>query len=216
MKNKTLYLIITLLCVTLVSGATYIANSYINVDTINGDTGTTVTVDDTLNVSNGLNVIDGNITGNLIHGEMWNYSSNATAWSFSMGSVDVYYNLTGLEEGELNGFTHTSNNQQNGGSTLTVHVDGIYQVKAAVSTELSGQSGIYSFAVVKNHDVSSDRSCYARRTVSNGNVGSISMTCIMDLSAGDLISIQIEDEANPANGLEIHTANLNLVRIGET
>lgn len=157
----------------------------------------------------------GNATINLIYGELWNYSSNATAWLFTISTVDVYYNLTGLEEGELNGFTHAHKSQQEGGSNLTALVSGLYQVSYQISTEATFNSGLYSFAVVRNYDVNNNRNCYVRKEVAKDEAGILAGSCLMRLEAGDQVNMQIEDEEAPASSLRIQTVNLNLVMIGK-
>ena len=77
----------------------------------------------------------GNLTGDFYYGEMWNYSANATAWLFPIATQGVYYNLTNLTAGDLNGFTFTDGGDLTGGSHLTAQVAGRYSVALSISIE---------------------------------------------------------------------------------
>ncbi len=66
--------------------------------------------------------------GNGTYGEMWNYTS--TGWTFDIDDSDIYYNLTGLVEGDLNGFTFSDDTQLNGGSRLIAEITGMYTSSA--------------------------------------------------------------------------------------
>jgi hypothetical protein len=155
----------------------------------------------------------GNVTINMIYGSMYNYSDAASPWTFPIAASGVYYNLTNLSAGRLNGFTFTSNNQSTGGSFLTVQVAGEYKADASVSWLASIAGGNYGFAIVNNYDVTNNRQCYARREAT-GNVGNVGMTCTMTLAVGDKINIQVEDETAPARDISIHTVSIALHRIG--
>jgi hypothetical protein len=151
---------------------------------------------------------------NLIRGEMWNYSENATSWTFPISDVGIYYNLTGLAAGNLNGFTFTGETQENGGSYLTSLYSSIYKMDFDISFESNG-GGLYGVSIVHDFDVETQRNCYGRRSISSaGNVESISISCLMDIDAGDNINIQIETETAPAKDIKIHTVNMNLLRVG--
>lgn len=161
------------------------------------------------------NVTSVDIYNNMIHGEMWNYSANSTAWTFPIAASGKYYNLTGLALGELNDFTFTDAAQVSGGSYLTADKAGTYKMDFSMSFGSTGK-GLYGIAVVHDFDVDTHRDCYARRQVSaTGDVGNIGITCIMDIDVGDEINVQIEDEDNPVKDIKIHTVNINMIRIGD-
>jgi len=160
--------------------------------------------------------VTGNLTGNNYYGEMWNYTSNATAWVFPIGTDGVYYNITGLAPGGLNGFTFNFENQTSGGSYLTANFAGRYKVDSAISVESVGTNQLYAFAIVKNHNINANgRKCYSRRYISNlAAVGAIPLTCFMDLNIGDNISLQVENEGGTSD-LEVHAINVNIMRLGD-
>ena len=152
--------------------------------------------------------VTGNFTGNFIYAEVWNYSSSGNEWTFAIADADVYYNFTNLNNARLNGFNFSS-------SILTANVDGRYKADFAITSELStGQSTLYAYAIVKNFNVNNNRNCYTRRSASLNSVGSISVTCFIDLVVGDTVNVQIESETSTRD-LDIHSANLNLIRIGD-
>ncbi|HUV84788.1 MAG TPA: hypothetical protein VMV86_03715, partial [Methanosarcinales archaeon] len=158
--------------------------------------------------------VGGNATINIPYGEMWNYTSNITAWRFDLVDPDVYYNLTNLRAGNLNGFTFTSATEANGGSYLTAYIEGLYKIDASISFKGQTAGGLHGIGVVKNFKVADNRQCYARRKAT-GLVGNVGITCMMNLAAGDKINMQIEDEVDPVKDIFIHTVNLNLIRIGD-
>ena len=152
--------------------------------------------------------VTGNLTANFIYAEIWNYSSSGNEWTFSIVDADVYYNFTNLNNAGLNGFNFSS-------SVLTANVAGRYKADFHLSSELSlGNSNEFSFAIVKNYDIELSRNCYARRQLASGIVGSVSVTCFVDLDVGDTVNIQIENEDGNRN-IDVHSANLNIIRIGD-
>jgi len=148
------------------------------------------------------------------YGEMWNYSANSTAWTFEVDTSSIYYNLTNLQNGSLNGFNFIDANQTEGGSYLTTEVSGIYQISFSMSFESVAVGGLYGIGISKNFDIDNSRNCYARR-VGTGSVGNIGITCLLDLIIGDSINIQVENEESPSKDIKVHTVNLNLVKVGD-
>ena len=125
--KKIIYISILILALLLITGATYITNTYIKVDELRPDTVNTI------NVSQNFNVI-GNLTGNIYHAEMWNYSSNASAWTFGIASAGTYYNLTGLANGVHDDFKFIHNPQTTGGSHFQALHAGSYLVSFSMSS----------------------------------------------------------------------------------
>jgi len=157
--------------------------------------------------------VTGNITGNNYYGEMWNYTTNISAWTFPIAEEGIYYNLTGLASDRRNGFLYTSTTGAQGGSYLTTQIAGRYKADIAFSFEGSNNNQLYSVTVSKNFLQS--RNCYARRYVSTqAIVASMTVSCFIDLAEGDIINVQIENEAGTAD-IKIHAININLMRIGD-
>ena len=182
-----------------------------NIDFLSGlvlmnETSSLVEISDDLDVG-------GNFTGNQIYGEMYNYSSHASPYTFDILANDIYYNLTGLVEGNLNGFSFSDGNQTSGGSKLTAQVAGLYKVCSSLSFLSNNVGGTFGIGIVENYDVTLHRDCYSRREAAI-QIGNVGVCCLMDLDAGDIVNIQIENEDNTRDMI-IHTVNLNLMRIGD-
>lgn len=197
----------------------------LSISTINGTTSIEgdLFVNGTLNVTGNVtfqqNVtieenleVQGNITGNVYHGEMWNYTSGG--WTFPIDATNVYYNMTGLIPGSLNGFSYTSETQANGGSYLTAEVGSLYRVSFSISYSAGIAGGQYGIGVARNFDITGNRQCYSRGT-GQSNVVPVTVTCFMELEEGDTVNIQLEDETAPAKDMTIYTANLNFEGIGD-
>jgi len=147
------------------------------------------------------------------YGEMWNRSAPTTPWNFTIPAAGIYYNLTGLQEGEnIVGFTFTDASQNNGGSYLTAQYVGTYKIDATVSFIIPVSGGLYGFAVGHNFDPVPMGNCYARRQASN-TVGNVGITCIITLAIGDTINIMVEDESAPARDMLFHNVNINIIEI---
>jgi len=155
----------------------------------------------------------GNFTGNQISGEMWNYSTVAGAWNFDIDLAGVYYNLTDLDPGYINGFDFEDNAGAVGGSNLVTKIAGQYTMSFSMSFAGVSAGGVYGFSIAHDFNPDTHRNCYARREART-DVGSVSVTCTMDLEIGDKIAIMIENE-NSARDIVVHTVNLNVVRIGD-
>jgi len=147
------------------------------------------------------------------YGEMWNYSQHSNPWIFNITEDNVYFNLTNLISGNLNGFNFTSEIQSNGGSYLIVENTGLYSVSLSMSFLSNNVGGTFGIGVVQNFNVANNRNCYARREASMA-IGNMGIVCLMDLNSSDTINIQVENEDNTRDMI-IHTVNLNLVRIGD-
>ena len=151
-----------------------------------------------------------------VYGEMWNYTSNATAWDFEFPEGDgVYHNLSNLSAGTINGFECDENTTEEGGSYLTVIYTGYYKITWAISLSSDDNKDLYGFMVAKDFNKNTARECYTRRDFTARNkVGSASGTCIFYLTQGQTINLLIENEVDN-DGLNIHTANFNAHKIGD-
>jgi hypothetical protein len=165
--------------------------------------------------TNSINQTGGNATINMIHAEMWNYSANASAWTFPISVAGIYYNMTGLTPGNINGFDFTQGGATGGGSYLTTIIPGTYHIDALLSFETTGNNELYSVAISKNHVASNSRNCYDRVYMSvQAIVDSGTPDCLLDLAAGDTVALQVENEGGTAD-IKIHSANLHIFRTGD-
>ena len=165
-----------------------------------------------VNITGNLSV-SGNFTGNQIYGEMYNYTTFGTFFTVDLITQGVYVNLTNMSAGSINGFNFTSAEKSSGGSYLTAFVDGVYKVDFGISFEGVTAGGTYGFSVAKNFDETQSRECYRRRD-GTGNLGALSITCIINLNVGDTINVKVEDESDPVKDIMVDSANLNILRVG--
>jgi len=149
-----------------------------------------------------------NTTG-AYYGGMYNYSN--LGWTFSMPNYGVYYNLTNFTAESLNGFTFSKNR-------LYATNTGTYQMMGSISAQF-GNSGLYGMAISKNgqnpETDSPTQKCYSRITGTGGQTEVMSF-CIMNLTAGDYVTLVVDDEANPAQDIIIMNMNLNVISIDPT
>ncbi len=173
-----------------------------------------LTIAGNLDVGGNVNT-SGNISGNGFYGEMWNYSANASIWNFDIDVANIYYNLTSLNNANsLNGFHHTDTIQTAGGSYMTAQVSGSYRASLSFSFEASQANALYGISIAKNFNALSSRECYVRRDGSINTAGNVAISCIISLSVGDIVNVQVENEDNNRD-ISVHTVNLNLVRVGD-
>ena len=170
-----------------------------------------LTVKQNLSVYKDLDV-GGNFTGNQIYGEIWNYTEGG--FTFSVASSGIYYNFTGLECGDLNGFDCTKETEAKGGTYLTTKKAGRYLLNLHISGEGSTAGGLYGVIISRNFEQVNNRDCYIHIDGTT-NAEVISITCIKQLSLNDKINIQVDDETDPPKDFTIYSANLNALRIGD-
>jgi len=163
-----------------------------------------------IDVNTHLNVT-GNITGNEIHGEMWNYTG--AGLSFDIDVNDIYYNYTGLDAGYLNGFTYKNDDSADGGDKLVAQIDGVYKISFSMSFNSEANGGLYGISLHHDYNPDTHRNCYARREASS-DTGNVGIECFMDLMAGEELGIMVENE-NTNRDISVQTINLNIVRIGD-
>jgi len=168
----------------------------IKTNLIESQTETSVKITDNLSVT-------GNITGNMIYGEIYNKSDTGFC-IVDLTAQDVYHNITNLTGGLLNGFTNNTNN-------LTTLIAGTYKVDGHVSMSAggSGEFGLKLFIGNVGKD-----NCYSHHHIATGDAVTMAVNCLVKLNAGDEISLQVDDHINPPNDPTIKSVNLNAWRIG--
>ena len=164
-----------------------------------------------VNISQGLNVVK-NFTGNQIYGGMRNFTD--AGWTLPIGMSSTYYNITGLEPYELNGFLFISEGAYN--SSLNTTVAGLYDIRAEASLKSSTAGGEYGFTIRQNYDnPEAIGDCY-KRFDATGSYQSISINvCIRRLAIGDLINLAIDDEAGAPKDATFKVVKLFAMRIGD-
>lgn len=120
----------------------------------------------------------------------------------SIASTNVYYNVTNLTTGENSSMTHEA-------GIINVLSTGLYQITSQYS--FSGTPNNEYHIKLHRNGVGLDK-CNAERVIGNGgDVGSASITCFQSLTAGDFITIAIENIDSTGNPT-IHSINLNMRR----
>ena len=147
----------------------------------------------------------GNITGNQIYGEMWN-KQDAGFQVIDLVTTDVYVQATNFTCGDLNGFTCV-----NATGNLTAQVSGMYKVTAkigVIAVISAGDNGMKLFI----NDVGQN-DCYDHEHASADPIGFI-LDCFVRVSVGDKLNIRFDDHGGLVQDLNLVTANINAVRIG--
>ncbi len=149
--------------------------------------------------------VEGNLTGNFIHGNVW--SHNHTTYVVELVTIQVYENLTNWTTMENNGFTLIQN------TSLVTEVAGLYKVDYGVSFSGTANSEIGIAVGINGED---QNQTHAHRTVSAGGaVGNIGGTGIIRLDATDLVSLMARDEQVPVRDINVRAANMVLIRVGD-
>jgi hypothetical protein len=150
--------------------------------------------------------VSGNITGNNYYGDFYNKVYGGFE-RIDLVTTEVYVAITNSSCGLQNGFTCV-----NSTGNLTANVGGVYKVSFTVSAEPVSNSGEYGTKLFVN-GVGKDN-CYAFNNFLDGNSSSGGFNCIVRISAGDVLNIEVDDHANPVRDLIINSMNLNLMRVG--
>ena len=155
-----------------------------------------------LHVIGNINVT-GNFTGNFIYGETNVHpDGNITV---IIETANVHRNITGFDNNQTNGFI------MQGDDSLIAQVDGLYEVDYWVSMA-GGVNQIYETCIAVNGEHETPHA--HRKQGTPGDIGSMSGGGIIDLKAGDIINLQIQNTDSTANA-DIFQAGMRLVRIGD-
>ena len=149
--------------------------------------------------------VNGDITGNVYYGEMW-MMGNSTSTAIANSGIYYVIGISGevMNSGSLNGFTHS-------GATSTVINDGVYKVEASISAS-GGNAKQYHYQFLTN-GAENDNCHIARKMGAGGDIGNASINCIMDLDAGDEITVAVENQSD-ATDITIEDLNVNFQYIG--
>ena len=142
-------------------------------------------------------------TSNNSYINIYNDTSN-TAHTIVLCGVECYTNITGLIVAENKNFNYSE-------PEIIVTVQGIYKIDWSVSFTGVANSQ-YGCGIALNQDTDNSRNCYARRNTGSNAVGNMGGVCILNLSIGDSLLMQIDDEANPVGNPTIYTASVAIIR----
>ena len=167
-------------------------------DTINFTCGGTIIGDITL---------EGTLMSNGIYGGMWYHNHTDTSLVFS--AADTYYNLWMTNSTHNNGFTFT------GGwgleSNLTAVYDGVYNINYfAVGNGVNNHE--MRLAVFINELIKINCGTHWKLPA-NGDDITMSGNCLLNISAGENVSLRIADYTNTGESIYLG-ANLILTRVG--
>lgn len=159
-----------------------------------------------------LNQTGGNATINMVYGEMWFHNDTnfrTIVISTQNVAVNISFNSSDSEGAQvLNGFGYTE-----ACNCLIAQVSGKYKVDYSISAGNDGNNEEYEFFITINDTVQSNTDAH-RKIGSSGDVGNAGGSGFIDLQVGDRINLQVVDRDN-TDDLEVHAANVNILRIGD-
>jgi len=144
------------------------------------------------------------------YAELYNWT--AGGFLFPITHINVWYNLTGVVQGEINGFIVTENAPDKGGTFLTATKSGVYGAHFIISGQASASGGIYTLAISKNHDVTLDDSCLVKKE-GTGTVDQPVVFCVLDITKGDNITGQILQNNAPPKAFTVNSINFNIHQV---
>jgi hypothetical protein len=164
----------------------------------------TATPTNALTIIGSLNQTQGNLTGNLIYGEMFNRTD--TGVTISLTVVDQFENVTSLSIGDSNQVTVVSD-------ALIAPTPGEYMVQYSMSATSAANSQY--LLVIAVNDVIQNETATFRTITAGGNIGNLGSAGIVDLNTGDRVNLQVADINAPAQDIVYLAVNVNMVRVGE-
>ena len=145
---------------------------------------------------------NGNTQLKVPFGEM--YIHDDAGGNVTISNTSYYFTVDGMTAGFLNRFSFAAN-------ALTALDSGLYRTNYAVSFG-GGSSDLYEIAI-KVNDVVQNNCELHRKLGTGGDAGSAGGSCLLNLTAGNTITMGISDNDATADA-EIFTANVNMIRIG--
>ena len=146
--------------------------------------------------------LPGNITANQIYGDTSVHpDGNIT---IDIETQDVHRNITGFDVSNLNGFMLQDD-------SLVAQVDGKYKVDYWLSTA-GGVKKIYESCIAVNGEHQTPHA--HRKQGAAGDIGSMSGGGIINLTAGDIVNLQIRNTEGTQN-VVIFNAGMRLIRVGD-
>jgi len=122
---------------------------------------------------------------------------------------DVYKNLTSWTFDEMNGFHNSTNH------TMVTDVAGLYKLSYSISSNGGGAlNHEYSYIVAVNGIEQENVHAHSNSGTAQ-NIGSVSGTGLIRLAINDRLNFWIKDEDNPVQDIDVSSANLNLLRVGD-
>jgi hypothetical protein len=149
----------------------------------------------------------GNMTANMIYGEMWYHNHTGTNVNFKVAST--WYPMFFTRADLLNGFTFIGD--WNSSSNLTAQVSGVY--KAHYMLLGSGQNNHIYYSTIQINAAEQDKCGSHKKMAAGGDVVEMTGDCFINLTAGDDVSVAVQDSGDTGMGI-YYGGNLNLIKIG--
>ena len=153
-------------------------------------------------IINGGLKVTGNITGNVIYGDV-NVHPDGNI-TIDIEIQGVHKNITGFDEMQLNGFTLEDD-------ALVTQIDGKYLVDFWLSTA-GGVNRIYESCIAVNGEHVTPHA--HRKQGAAGDIGSMSGGSIINLTKGDIVNLQIRN-TDGTQDVDVFFAGMRLTRIGD-
>ena len=120
-----------------------------------------------------------------------------------IGAPNTYYNITNLTVG-------LTNNMNVVNDSFIINNAGVYRITSQISFSDSPNT---EFHLAVGIDGMRPANCHTERKVgSNGDVGSASVTCLLNLSVDDRVTVMMENPGD-TNNPDVHAININLVEL---
>jgi hypothetical protein len=116
----------------------------------------------------------------------------------TINTVNVWEEVGNFVQGDIVGWTFT-----NGGHlTANAGSGGEYDLTTSISAQIASTNKTFEFAVSIN-DIIQDK-CTIERRFSTNDVGAIPMTCLLNISDGDVIKMEVRNLTDNADITFIH------------
>ncbi len=141
----------------------------------------------------------------LVYGGMVQSADPGSCNSISIGAQDVFIDADGFSTGLLSNMSFGSN-----ALIIDSGMGGVYYIAGDFSFE-GGTNSIYEFCASVNG--SENVNCCSNRRTSNNDVGTISFSCILELSESDVVNLEIADHDTTPQDLNICDAQFNIFKL---
>lgn len=131
------------------------------------------------------------------------YANEATPLTITISETNIRYNVTGYALGAYDGFVF----QKNG---VYATRSGLYRFVGSVSY-LGGNGGEYGMGMTRNYVPL--QKCGMGSTASASIIQNVGFTCIVELTAGDLLHFVVKDANAPPQDIQIYKMNINIYQM---
>ncbi len=177
--------------------------TYNNQPQISVFNGTTLKIDDNLEIIGDLNITGIVSETNISKAyAQTDYHNETDPLEISLTVQNQYENITGLH------LDYNNSIHMNG--QATIGKAGMYHLTGSISFS-GGNSGLYRYNLFVNNE--EEHACGSMRTTSSSQLGSLSINCIVPLIEGDTVNMRVKDTTTPVQNVKIYTLTFNMVEI---